>query len=581
MKNIALLSLIASLTLATFGNINLGSNAGIHSSENVNGIAIGENAAYAAQKNEGVIAIGNGATAGAKNLKNVVALGSYELAGVDGLEDAVSINNQQLFISKQLNAFALNPLQEDYIGKSPFWYLDGVLHFNAKRIEGLGISNEPIASYDFYLSTDGNDDNDGKSFRTAKRTFRGVWNEANKVENETNFTCAVSAGTYYHYETNTANFIDKNMDLLVRKRITFIALEGAERTCLAAPENNIEDELFGSLAVSVSDTWGNLGSLTDDDFVISKSDGQGFYRLQTLKGFTVKNFTGTYGKTITKTAPTFLGFEFFDCIIRNNQLLHTGNGRGAVFGCNFYNCIFTENIFYHSGGTSYCNMFRYCNFYNSQILSDNIEYNPGNYTGDIRMFSGTCKLYDCFVDYGNYEKVVEGDLNGSSIDKNVTKIFRYPNFKISENVKRENSVLVTENCFEPTNSLKKIDSVFMKLETYTSLHNTTNGVAIAIESPAVRTDGRKDAGWKDSGLALEKSMKARADIRIENGNLVVYQGGAIVGRIPFEAVAMAASAPQTTAQPTETEEPNEPKRLDETAVLMCYPEFDGESKSKE
>ena len=106
-------------------------------------------------------------------------------------------------------------------------------------------------------------------------------------------------------------------------------------------------------------------------------------------------------------------------------------------------------------------------------------------------------------------------------------------------------------------------------------------ISASIESPAVRTDGRKDAGWKDSGLALEKSMKARADIRIENGNLVVYQGGAIVGRIPFEAVAMAASTSQTTAQPTETEEPNEPKRLDETAVLMCYPEFDGESKSKE
>ena len=563
MKNIALLSLIASLSLATFGNINLGSNAGIHSSENVNSIAIGENAAYAAQKNEGVIAIGNGATAGAKNLKNVVALGSYELAGVDGLEDAVSINNQQLFISKQLNAFAFNPLKEDYIGKSPLWYLDGVLHFNAKKIYGLSAMEKAREGFDLYLSEGGDDNNDGKTPQTAKRTIMGCY----LAFTNTTAKICVFAGDYAPIsnerpglDTSELSILDPNGN-----KFTFVAVEGKEKTSITGifeNDSGYSDGFYHTLAFQSGP--------------------------QTFENFTIRNLSSwRQGESIgasTRSSPMISC-----CVFRNCDIISKTTSFGYYYGglnsCEFFNCsIKIDKIALMPAATVKKSPF----FFGGEIYDSIIEIKEAP-TADSNFFSF-------------FEKTVaERSLfilppvttkNGSSPEKDGSKEYFYHcTFVWGVDAGDVGAIRVNpsraNNCYfcigENWESLTEIytSNGNVCAPSWTNNYLNADYISASVESPAVRADGRKDAGWKDSGLALEKSMNTRADIRIENGNLVVYQGGAIVGRIPFEAVAMAASAPQTTAQPTETEEPNEPKRLDETAVLMCYPEFDGESKSKE
>ena len=180
------------------------------------------------------VAIGNAALAGCEKVSGVVAIGAGELAGIGNLKDTTSINGQQLFVSRHLNAFSLNPLQSRYIGDSPLWYLDGALYLNAAKVYGVPITHQSIEGFDFYLSEGGNDDHDGKTPQTAKRTLMGLYTSNT---NATGRVC-VFAGDYAPISNERAAGATMDMFNPNGNAFTFIAVEGKERTTITGVYEN-------------------------------------------------------------------------------------------------------------------------------------------------------------------------------------------------------------------------------------------------------------------------------------------------------------------------------------------------------
>lgn len=587
---------ILSLTLSAFANIKLGDSAMDSHEGSNNNIAIG---AYTGSRlvhsgdnilvgnASGVfgrdistsIGIGGGALSGAYNTKGLVAIGFNELAGVGYLEDTTSINRQQLFISRQANAFAINPMQESVITNTPLWYMNGILHFNCDDIEGLAGRGKPVDDYDFYLAPDGNDDNDGRSYKRPKKTFKGVWDAAQALDinTVTNLKCAVFAGTYYWEGTNSVGATVYGGAPMLNKRVHFVALDGPDKTCLSAPEDNFGRDAYElvSLSVSLFDTWSGYGGAREGaDFVGTGGVvNTGVYRFQTLEGFTIKNFCGTFGKKWEYCAPTFTGFIFKDCVLTDNYFMHTGWGKSAALACRFYNCTITGNTWYNTAGgsTEKAYIFRQCEFYRTRVYDNAVETEGAS--GSIMMTICGQVLEDTFFsinlpmasnNFGGHDTYTARHVN-STIVCDGSAVMAAP-------VASTNCVLVADTWIA-SGSTNGVDMVRMDVDTFKTLHDLEYGLAKSIESDAVRMDGRKDAGCGDSGLALEKVVKARADIRVENGTLVVYQGGVVVGVIPMDAVATASmSAPvQMTSVAGNVVGSEDLTEDDDTLKVMTYP----------
>lgn len=97
-------------------------------------IAIGGNALMGAANVSECVAIGNGAMAGAHDMIGSVAIGSHALQGL-ALSDTTVINENQIMVSKPMNAFCINPNKERNITDTPLYYLNGVLHLNADEVD--------------------------------------------------------------------------------------------------------------------------------------------------------------------------------------------------------------------------------------------------------------------------------------------------------------------------------------------------------------------------------------------------------------------------------------------------------------
>lgn len=540
---------------ACYGNIYLGANSGKDASGTVNTIALGENAAYGISNGDGVVAIGNGAAAGSANLKRVVAIGSGELAGVDGLEDAVSINSQQLFISRQLNAFALNPLMEDYIGKSPLWYLDGSLYLNAAKVYGVPITHQSIEGYDFYISEGGNDDNDGKTPQTAKRTLMGLYT-ANT--NATGRVC-VFAGDYAPISNERAT--GTTMDLFDPNgnSFTFVAVEGKERTTITGVYENadgFDDGRYHTLAFTSGP--------------------------QIFEGFTFRNISG-WRKYSDRTgaaggsAPMASCCYFRDCAFISARV-YFGYRYSCFNSCLFENCTIdiAEAYFMQSGGSVSGTFAISCEMYNTRVVIPKIDSLAGNIVSEPFRFADSCFFEKSLFDLS---PVVNNNLEG--MEKSSQKsdydscTFIYGIACDGDGVTR----------FAPSRATNCYFCVGQDWESYTNIYPERGNVcatswtntllsaeyiAASVDCPAVRGDGRDDAGWKNSGLALRKTASVRADIRLENGELVVYSDGVAVGRIPFEAYP-AATTLAMTRPASEPDEPTEPRKT-RTFSTIAVPE---------
>jgi hypothetical protein len=538
---------------ACYGNIYLGANSGKDAAGTVNTIALGENAAYGIANGDGVVAIGNGAAAGSANLKRVVAIGSGELAGVDGLEDAVSINSQQLFISRQLNAFALNPLMEDYIGKSPLWYLDGSLYLNAAKVYGIPITHRSIEGYDFYISEGGNDDNDGKTPQTAKRTLMGLYSSNT---NATGRVC-VFAGDYAPISNERATGATLDLFNPNGNAFTFVAVEGKERTTITGVYENpdgFDDGRYHTLAFTSGP--------------------------QIFEGFTFRNISG-WRKYSDRTgaaggsAPMASCCYFRDCAFVSERV-YFGYRYSCFNSCFFENCTIdiAEAYFMQSGGSVSGTFAIGCEMYNTRVVIPKIDSLAGNTASEPFRFADECYFEKSLFDLS---PVVNNNLEG--MEKSSQKS-DYDSCTFIYGIACDGNGVTR---FAPSRATNCYFCVGQNWESYTNIYPergnvcaaswtntflTAEYIAASVDCPAVRGDGRDDAGWKSSGLAFRKTASVRADIRLESGELVVYSDGVPVGRIPFEAypAATTLALPRTASEPTETTEPRKTRTFSTIVV---------------
>ena len=543
-------------------------------------IFIGNHCGYLASNLNSVVAIGDGALVGARNLSGVVAIGDNELANVGGLGDTTSINKQQIFVSRVANAFAINPLQKTSITNTPFYYINDTLYFNVKKIEGMPISrSEPAKAYNFYLAPDGDDENDGLSYKCPKKTFDGVWKAANALDDTiTNITCAVFAGTYYIDYTNTVFAFNFNRGFCVNKRVHFIALDGPEKTSVSGPEDNFSRSCMASLGVSMGDTYYDSAPKSVD----FRSNGgvidAVIYRRQTLEGFTVRKFAATFaGNQYQKTAPTFSGIDFKNCIIRDNMIMHAGWGAGGVYACRFYDCDVIGNVLYHTGGADYCCIYNYCDFFRTRII-DNEIYIPDGHTGQLRYFryGGIVKntyLYQLVPPNSTPNTIRTTPMIASEkCDSTIAFVSTNGTSTVTTSYGNNatNVLYVFDTKLTTTNG---VDTVTMTSADFAKYHDLDTGVAVSIDSPAVRLDGKADAGWKDSGLNARKILSTRADIRVVDGVLVVYQNGEMVGTIEMSALPVMYRN-TSNAQPssiTPNEQPDLEEEEDHEQRVMIAP----------
>lgn len=206
MKNlIVLIATIASLSVLA-GDVKLGDNALNETEQSSNNIAIGNRAGESlsqttsstfigsasgmgASSSDNNIAIGNGAMAYSSNNSGVIAIGNGELARVGGLRDSISMNSQQFFMSRQLNMFALNPLQKKIYTDSPLYYHNEELRINCSLFlngeeltvmgcDGLSI----IGKEDGCFSLSGFYDARSDSVPYKDEDGNLVWQEAQTIE---------------------------------------------------------------------------------------------------------------------------------------------------------------------------------------------------------------------------------------------------------------------------------------------------------------------------------------------------------------------------------------------------------------
>lgn len=514
---------------------------------------IGENAGQKASSLGNCIAIGSGALRYASKSSGTVAIGEDELANESFADDTTSINERQLWISKPLDAFCLNPGKESHITNTPLYYVDGTLFLNPRRFSVSGGRGNPPGSYDLYLATDGDDAWDGGSYMRPKRTLDGVWRAANLRTDATNLTCAVFPGTYYLEGTNnTVWAYDRGKAQRVNRRVRFIALDGPKNTCISAPEDNFSrDGRFVSLAVSAFDTF--YGSKADPDFLGEGGTLKaGIYRRQTLEGFTVRGFAGTYDPTggrFNDTAPTFAGFDFRNCVITGNRFTHTGWGKAAVLACRFYDCTISGNVFYHTGGTKACKLFNSCSFERTRMTDNAIDLQASS--GELQLWYQSAAFTNAFISMivPPGTPAVKAFVNPAMATADCTTLLLATtngtgSFSFSLGTNATNSVYVFD---APPAQAEGVDCVSMSADAFRATHDQSTGIASSIDSPAVRTDGRGDAGCGDSGLAARKAVSVRADIRLVDGSLVLYRDGSPVGTLSVNQIAETASLSATVA----------------------------------
>ena len=487
------------------------------------------------------VAIGNAALAGCEKVSGVVAIGAGELAGIGNLKDTTSINSQQLFISRHLNAFSINPLQSRYIGDSPLWYLDGSLYLNAAKVFGVPITHRSIEGFDFYLSEGGNDDHDGKTPQTAKRTLMSLYTSNT---NATGRVC-VFAGDYAPISNERAAGATMDMFNPNGNAFTFVAVEGKERTTITGVYENpdgFDDGRYHTLAFMSGP--------------------------QRFEGFTFRNLSG-WRKYSDRTgaaggsAPMASCCAFKDCAFVSERVFF-GYRYSCFNSCTFENCTLdiAEAYFMQSGG-SVCGTFAIgCEMYNSRVVIPKIDSLAGNTDAEPFRFADECyfekSLFDLSPVVNNIYEGMERSSQKSDYD---SCTFIYGVTCEGNGVTRFAPSRST-NCYFcvgqnwETNIYPERGNVCASSWTNTLL--SAEYIAATVDCPAVRGDGRDDAGWKNSGLALRKTAIVRADIRLENGELVVYSEGVAVGRIPFEAYP-AATTMAMTRPASEPDEPTEPR----------------------
>jgi len=463
----------------------------------------------------------------------------------DEVENIVNYNADWIPLNTDWTASVPHALYETWIAK-PGW---------STYATNFLCGAQKSTAYDYYMAETGSDDNDGLTWKTPKRTLRGVWNAANKRTDKTDFTCSVSMGTYYASESR--HFANWNDSGRINKRVKFIAVDGSEKTVIRPTNNNncfVVSLYLNSEKQRVNDADSrlfNYGWYYTGDGYTNELDHVWVYRYQTFNNFTFNGFGGFHNYENGNSA--FGGLKFNNCKFVNNRF--TGPElacAGAVNACIFNDCTISQNKFDNTFGDLPI-MFSNCEMKNCSIIDNEITYNGmPRQTQDYMMgiFHYYCSIDHCYVDISNnwanadwnadwilanrYD-IDRGEGGTMSIPPIIDAHFSYCTFVVGpanhygnytegeEGIyyfySETNLINRSDNCYYciGTNYTRTggIDNVFGVSWTNTFLNANgypTNGC------PAIRV-GMPDAGWKQhvGGVPLSATLKAvgEAEFRYE------------------------------------------------------------------
>lgn len=577
LRLLSLAALAATSACRAGGNLSLGYGAAADGSFVTDCIAVGDGALRRSASVVDSIAIGPGALSLSSNVSSTVAIGRGELAREAYETGATSINGRQLYISRTYDAFCLNPQKAASVADTPLWYRSGTLHLNADATLAEGdFFTVRRGEYDFFVAPWGNDLADGLTPASAKRNpiaviaaanarasaSAGTTNALAVLSNDYAYTCAVFPGVYTVERGYTPKQAAQSKEIgLLLASIRYRALAGRNRTVIEAPDDNLSRPATNMVNLAWPLAYDNAAGCTIvAEFgksachaAATRDRPKGFrsygdyhaHRSVAFEGFTVRNFASSVGDTSNgnSLAPTFGGVDFIDCTVSSNLVWEANQNTGSIALCRFTGCDIRDNTLYHSAGTRSSTGFYACDFVNSTLSEPRIPYRPTDgATGIYFLFRGPCTFSGTFARLGlagvtNATLFVRGMYeNGfGSLASASNSTFLAEG---SPRLFAANGEATFLNCYIasgdgeypsiPTNGVSDCITA-----AWTNALLSSGGAAVSPDCPAVRDDGRPDAGWRDSGLGLRKALLRRADIRLEGGDLVVYTNGVRGASIPL------------------------------------------------
>ncbi len=497
-------------------------------------LAIATAAALAAERDfravaddRGNIAIGAFAMVNATNCDETVAIGHTELSDAAFESGATSINGRQLYVSRALDAFCLNPAQTNRLQGAPLWYLRGRLALNAPSVttadgddlalvapaaaSGLGIAP---GSFDLYLSERGDDRNDGRSPLSPKRTVWGCYlaatNDGERV--------AVYPGDYHAPSAwrNTNNVFEATgviggkvrpyWFLNPPRNLEFRAVGGAGRT-----------RLVGDGFQPMANANGKSETLPPSTNTSSLAFCKG---PQVFDGFTVTGIAASLPPTdLSAGSDSEMGSSSIaSCVTFRNCVVEGvdspfGSTWGGFNECRFEGTTVTNCSFTARRGGSSNALFAGCAFEGSRVFAGEGAWDavdgPG-YTGSTaqpRAFTN-CRADGSLFSLWAFDASRERTSANSGAFNACT--FVWDGFQ--SHTGRVNAVSSSNCYFAVGTGMSATGGV--NNATAASWTNALLGADYAPASadcPAVHADGSPDSGWRQSGLGWQKTARAVLD----------------------------------------------------------------------
>lgn len=360
----------------------IGSGAGAYMTGGDSNLFVGAAAGLRTKNVKSSVGLGHYAMRGATNLTRCVGIGDLAFKEEKDLTGATWINGQ--FFAGD-GRFYIRPNTSGNETNAPIYYANGTLYLNAQKVvttDGGVISGGTGGSagetFDFYVSTSGDDANEGRTAASAKRTIDAAWNAAKSGDR-----IAVLPGTYdspagmsvdMTWNTSTSSI------LVTNKSVDIIATAGPDYTFL--------------------DGGGVRTFVGDED------------RIPTIKGFTVRNLGATKYSSSYYTGSALVCFD--GCKMAwTNQFPTTSHSNLGMSWCVFTNCdIFAASVFTgFIGDQGYDNTFMGCDIFDCRVKMAPVDGNPYKFGQNNCVRSSFIELegakeigfwmYDCYSPRGN------------------------------------------------------------------------------------------------------------------------------------------------------------------------------------
>lgn len=323
----------------------IGSGAGAYMTGGDSNLFVGAAAGLRTKNVKSSVGLGHYAMRGATNLTRCVGIGDLAFKEAKDLTGATWINGQ--FFAGD-GRFFIRPNTSGNETNAPIYYANGTLYLNAQKVvttDGGVISGGTGGSagetFDFYVSTSGDDANEGRTTASAKRTIDAAWNAAKYGDR-----IAVLPGTY---DSPAGMSVDMTWNtgssvIVSNKSVDIIATAGPDYTFMDC----------GGVRTFVGDR----------------------YRIPTIKGFSVRNIGAKIYSSNYSTGSALVCFE--DCRMAwTNEFDHYHSNCGMAW-CIFTNCdIFASMVVSNFvGGQGYDNTFMGCDIFDCRVKMAPVDGNP-------------------------------------------------------------------------------------------------------------------------------------------------------------------------------------------------------------